>query len=782
MARDSFDIAAALEQYREGLPEPGRTSTQSWGIETWTQGWRDDEGHLDPTALGSAEAAFWYRALTEPTRLGDDHAEAASADVLAGLSGPLTPEEAVRRLRDFVAAADRALTHWPRAALAPAAFPLRCALEDLSTTRRTIDGAVSPNARAYWIEWLGPIDHEFAASWIHETKRARVVEALAGASGAWGEAVDRLTDLGATDRAGRLAERMEPVRRAAWVLDHRRPVDVELLQAVVGAVDDETWGLLCRKVLSRRDRDVWQVLARRPLPTLVSRVLERHDGPLAGWILDWFAMGDEEVLDALIVQAVGRSKRRDAALHVLAELDDEELRERIEALDGETRAKLRERLGPVSEELPELPRGLRSGWMDAFSTRTPRPDDWLAPRYVPPLATRSGHRLPTGVERGVIATLQEARLSTTRQGAPADRFDAALLGIFEDLTPESMTRWWNALFGQWWSSKRPDEGAWVLSAAAFVATPSVVRDLGRSLHHYRKWFGDRALDVLHALRVCGTPWAIAILDDTARRGRSAELRAKSAEFLREAATRGGLTVDAFVEQNLPAGTDPTLARLVAERLEDAMVAGRTWSGWAWRRRLGTPSFGDAAGSVLWAVVDGDGHPLATFRFDGADPVGPDDEPFEVTDDDLVAVAHPATLGDAELRQWNEVFVDYERVQPFEQLARERYRHASLSVDGFRSPIGKSLSGRELRSAAAELGWLQVEQGAHGDVVGFRRIFARWDVVAEIELSTPIPRHASIQTRLARLGFVTPAGDEIDPAFVPAGPFSEVHRDLVRLVD
>jgi hypothetical protein len=774
------DLDTLLNQYRDGLPEPGRTSTQSWGIEAWSEKWRDEEGKLAPNALTSEAAAFWFRALTEPTRLGDDREAANSAAVLRELTGPLQPEEAVRRLRDFVAAANEALTHWPRSALAPAAFPLRRALgEDVA--RRIIDGAVSPAARAAWIGWLGPLDEEFATDWIGDAKRPEMIEALAEASGAWDVAVRRLTEVGATDRADRLSERMNPQARAEWTLENRRPVDVDLLQAAVGTVDDDTWVRLCRKVLSRRDREIWQVLARRPRAALVSRVLDKHSGPVAGWILDWFAMGDAAVTDELIVQALGRSKRRDTALRILTELDDEEVRERIAALEEDERTKLEERLGPIRRDLPELPRSDRAAWMDTFAQRQPEPEPWLSARYLPPIETRTDHRLPDTVEEGLIATLQQVRLVTGRDGTPKDRYDAALTGITDTIEPDSVGRWWNALYGQWWSADRPDGGAWVLTAAAFLAPPSVIRDLGNSLHHYRKWFGDHAIDVLHALRVRGTAWAIAVLDDTARRGRSAELRDTAKLFLREAATRAGLTVDAYVETNLPDTTDDSLLALVAERFEDSMVEGRTWTGWGWTKRLEAAPFAEVAGTLLWALSDPDGHVLATFRYDGTAALGPDDEPFELGDDDIIALAHPAAMSDDDLRRWNELFVDYEIVQPFEQLSRERYRHASLSADGFRSPIGKTLSASSLRSAARDLGWTAIERGAHGDVVGFRRTYDRWDVAAELALSDPIPRRGSTDTRLARLGFTTVAGDPLDPAFVPAVPFSETHRDLIRLV-
>ncbi|MFC9997593.1 DUF4132 domain-containing protein [Nocardia sp. NPDC127526] len=110
------------------------------------------------------------------------------------------------------------------------------------------------------------------------------------------------------------------------------------------------------------------------------------------------------------------------------------------------------------------------------------------------------------------------------------------------------------------------------------------------------------------------------------------------------------------------------------RFESAMLDGRRWRASAHRTLVVEhPVLGQLARRLVWAVFDADGTATGSFRID-ADGTLADtaDEPFELPEDALVGVAHPLHLGDAVTR-WQQVFSDYELLQPFEQLDRGVYR-------------------------------------------------------------------------------------------------------------
>ncbi|HWS34726.1 MAG TPA: DUF4132 domain-containing protein, partial [Actinoplanes sp.] len=118
----------------------------------------------------------------------------------------------------------------------------------------------------------------------------------------------------------------------------------------------------------------------------------------------------------------------------------------------------------------------------------------------------------------------------------------------------------------------------------------------------------------------------------------------------------------------------TVAVDQVRRLEQAMVAGRRWTGaefrtlfaehpllWHIVRRLVWARF-DAAGRVTGALRMAEDRTLATV----------DDEPAVLGDDEIIGIAHPLHLGTAEAAGWAEVFADYEILQPFPQLGRPTF--------------------------------------------------------------------------------------------------------------
>ncbi len=101
-------------------------------------------------------------------------------------------------------------------------------------------------------------------------------------------------------------------------------------------------------------------------------------------------------------------------------------------------------------------------------------------------------------------------------------------------------------------------------------------------------------------------------------------------------------------------------------LERAMINGRTWTCDRFRRVwLEDRLVKHLARGVLWSTKQ------ARFRIaeDGS-LADAKDQPFTLSDDDVIHVSHPLRLAPAELAEWRTIFEDYEVVQPFAQLGRQ----------------------------------------------------------------------------------------------------------------
>jgi uncharacterized protein DUF4132 len=105
-----------------------------------------------------------------------------------------------------------------------------------------------------------------------------------------------------------------------------------------------------------------------------------------------------------------------------------------------------------------------------------------------------------------------------------------------------------------------------------------------------------------------------------------------------------------------------------QRLERAMVTGRTWTGTEFRELLaGHPLLWHIVRRLVW-LSESEGE-VTAFRLaeDRTFADGSDDE-FTLPDTAVVSVAHPLKLGDT-VGAWSELFADYEILQPFPQLGR-----------------------------------------------------------------------------------------------------------------
>jgi hypothetical protein len=111
-------------------------------------------------------------------------------------------------------------------------------------------------------------------------------------------------------------------------------------------------------------------------------------------------------------------------------------------------------------------------------------------------------------------------------------------------------------------------------------------------------------------------------------------------------------------------------RLLGERLEGHMLAGRRWSAQAFAELvLAHPVLSRVARSIVWGWYGADGALRRAFRIDeSGGRAGIDDAP--VSDPDAsIGIVHPVELDAAAVTRWQQLLADYEIVPPFAQLGR-----------------------------------------------------------------------------------------------------------------
>jgi hypothetical protein len=106
------------------------------------------------------------------------------------------------------------------------------------------------------------------------------------------------------------------------------------------------------------------------------------------------------------------------------------------------------------------------------------------------------------------------------------------------------------------------------------------------------------------------------------------------------------------------------------RLEKAMFTRRRWepAGFA-AHMVGHPLLRHITRRVVWGVYAADGSAVGSFRIaEDLSYADVHDGHYEIPEGATIGVAHPVELG-AAVREWSEVFADYEILQPLDQLGR-----------------------------------------------------------------------------------------------------------------
>ncbi|MFF0295204.1 WGR and DUF4132 domain-containing protein [Kitasatospora sp. NPDC004614] len=385
--------------------------------------------------------------------------------------------------------------------------------------------------------------------------------------------------------------------------------------------------------------------------------------------------------------------------------------------------------------------------VNALPAKMPEFPDWLLLGALPQLVLRSGAALPRSAVRHVVTMMSLSKLRDPYPGLPlvadllrpesAAEFGWALFEEWRQAGMPAADSWALFVLGEWGD----DETARRLAP--------VLREWpGAGAHH-------RAVEGLDVLAGIGSDVALMQLHGIGQRVKFKALKSRAQEKVAEIAEALGLTgeqlgdrlvpdlgLDAdgttvvdygartftvgFDEQLLPfvldsdgkrrkdlpapgAQDDPELApagrkrfaalkkdvRALAsvqiQRLEAAMVAGRTWSAAEFRTLLvDHPLLRHLVRRLVWSTAD------TAFRVaeDGAF-ADVRDEAFTLPEDAVVRLAHPLYL---DVPAWSALFAGHGLLQPFRQLARptavltaeEAAGHRLHRFEGARIPVGRLL--------------------------------------------------------------------------------------------
>ncbi len=118
-----------------------------------------------------------------------------------------------------------------------------------------------------------------------------------------------------------------------------------------------------------------------------------------------------------------------------------------------------------------------------------------------------------------------------------------------------------------------------------------------------------------------------------------------------------------------------VAKIQAERLEQAMVTGRRWNPADFESLLVRhPLMINLVRLVLWGGYDEKGQLVSTFRVtEERDYADVEESRYRLDGIAGVGIVHPLHLTDEQRSAWGEIFGDYEIIPPFPQLGRTVHR-------------------------------------------------------------------------------------------------------------
>jgi predicted DNA-binding WGR domain protein len=478
-------------------------------------------------------------------------------------------------------------------------------------------------------------------------------------------------------------------------------------------------------------------LTRVRSPRAASVMLELSlSSKAAGAARRWLEDHPGHAIPGLIPVAAGKGKLADAALdylHTQARKGQEAfLRECLAEAVPEAADRIRRAVLEAAEiRLPTFDDATTPEWLRAADqVKSVKATAWVAPEDLPPIAA-DGRILNPGQVRAVLAALAASELGAPQSlaaalRAHADRrsLDAFAWSLFERWLSDgasSKQKWAMAALGL------------VGSDDAVHRLSPMIRAWPGESQHQRAVFG------LECLRAIGSDAALMQLSGIAQKLPFKGLKARAAELMEAIANDRGLSRaeledrvvpdcelderggrvfdfgprqfrfalgpemkpmvrgdDGKLRDDLPKpGTkdDPTLAgaavedwkrlkkqvrevaKIQAERLEQAMVSGRRWNPADFEALLVRhPLMFHLVRLLLWGGYDEKGQLISTFRVtEERDYADADESPYRLEGIARVGLVHPLHLTDEQRSAWGQVFGDYEIIPPFPQLGREARR-------------------------------------------------------------------------------------------------------------
>ncbi|WP_405492535.1 DUF4132 domain-containing protein [Nocardia sp. NBC_00511] len=458
---------------------------------------------------------------------------------------------------------------------------------------------------------------------------------------------------------------------------------------------------------------------------------------------------------------------------------------------------------------------------------------WLERNRLPRLLFRDGTPVP---DDGVANLIGALTLSNSYYYSGRGNLYDGLPEALEHCDPTALAEFGWALFEQWRAAGSPPRSGWVADQFCWLADDESAGKLAAFILNSQGT--DMAKRATKALSNIDTDTALRLIQRISQRAKAHGVRSTAQNCLASAAHRLGLTPDGLADRLVPdlgldaAGTlvldygprrftvgfdetltpfviddagkprknlpkpaakdDPVLAptayqrftdlkkqvRTIASdqirRLERAMASEREWSPADFERYVLTPPLlRHLARRLVWTTGE------LSFRV-AEDLTLADLEDGAVTLPEAarIRVAHPLDLG-AAIKNWGDVFADYEITQPFSQLDRpvyeltpeERTTGRLRRFEGITVPAGALLGlvDRGWKRGHASDGGLQREMT--------RRVTGGPDLVLEMDpgLIAGVA-YASDEQRLVRIAFDILPRDAIGPIQI-----SELLADLAGLV-
>ncbi len=472
---------------------------------------------------------------------------------------------------------------------------------------------------------------------------------------------------------------------------------------------------------------------RASLPMLELMLASKASGVARRWLDEQVG----HAIPGLIPVVTERGKLADAALEYLRTQQRKGhegfIRECLAAAPPEAVEKLRrEVLERADQAIAALDDDTTPDWLRTAcdGAKPLKPPGWVGPDQLPPILV-AGKRLNPGQTKTALAALTRSTpgaphplVAALKEHADRGSLDAFAWALFECWLLEGGTakeKWAMAALGLFGSD------------AIGLKLAPMIRAWPAENQSQRAIFG------LECLRAIGTDAALMQLNGIAQKLKFKALQSKAAEMMEAIARDRGLSRSELEDRIVPdcdldesggrdfdfgprqfrfalggdmkpmvrdeagklkddlpkpgAKDDPALAgaavddwkrlkkqvrevaKVQAERLEQAMVTGRRWSPADFEALLVRhPLMINLVRLVLWGQYDETGKLVSTFRVtEERDFADVDESPYRPDGLAAVGLVHPMHLTDEQRSAWGEIFGDYEIIPPFPQLGRTVHR-------------------------------------------------------------------------------------------------------------